>query len=58
MPEEMAFRKIKALGCEAAERTIPGLYRRIGKLLGTFSVRECANFLTRAGHASTCRNAL
>jgi transposase len=52
-PIEQAFSKLKALLRKAAERTIPGLCRRIGKLLGAFSARECANFLAHAGYAST-----
>ncbi len=43
-PIEQAFSKLKALLRKAAERTIPGLCRRIGKLLGAFSPIECANF--------------
>ena len=52
-PIEQAFSKLKALLRKAAERTIPGLCRRIGKLLGAFSPRECANFFAHAGYAST-----
>jgi transposase len=52
-PIEQAFSKLKALLRKAAERTIPGLCRRIGKLLGAFSARECANFFAHAGYAST-----
>jgi transposase len=52
-PIEQAFSKLKALLRKAAERTIPGLCRRIGKLLDAFSARECANFLAHAGYAST-----
>jgi transposase len=51
-PIEQAFSKLKALLRKAAERTIPGLCRRIGKLLGAFSPRECANFFAHAGYAS------
>ena len=52
-PIEQAFSKLKALLRKAAERTIPGLCRRIGKLLGAYSARECANFFAHAGYAST-----
>jgi transposase len=52
-PIEQAFSKLKTLLRKAAERTIPGLCRRIGKLLGAFSAKECANFFAHAGYAST-----
>ncbi len=52
-PIERVFSKLKALLRKTAKRTIPGLCRKIGKLLGAFSARECANFLAHAGYAST-----
>ena len=52
-PIEQAFSKLKALLRKAAERTIPRLYRRIGKLLAAFSAQECKNYFTHAGYAST-----
>ena len=52
-PIEQAFSKLKALLRKAAERTVPGLWRRIGKLLATFSARECKNYFRHAGYAST-----
>ena len=52
-PIEQAFSKLKALLRKAAERTVPGLWRRIGKLLATFSARECKNYFKHAGYAST-----
>ena len=39
-PIEQAFSKLKALLRKAAERTVPALYRRIGKLLAKFSARN------------------
>ena len=51
-PIEQAFSKLKALLRKAAERTIPGLCRRIGKLLAAFSATECTNYLAHAGYAS------
>jgi transposase len=51
-PIEQAFSKLKALLRKAAELTIPGLCRRIGKLIATFSARECANYFADAGYAS------
>ena len=52
-PIEQAFSKLKALLRKAAERTIPRLCRRIGKLLAAFSARECTNYFAHAGYAST-----
>jgi transposase len=52
-PIEQAFSKLKALLRKAAERTIPQLCRRIGKLIATFSARECENYFAHAGYAST-----
>lgn len=52
-PIEQAFSKLKALLRKAAERTVPALYRRIGKLVAKFSARECTNYFTHAGYAST-----
>jgi len=51
-PIEQAFSKLKALLRKAAERTVPGLWRRIGKLLAAFSARECKYYFTHAGYAS------
>jgi transposase len=51
-PIEQALSKLKALLRKAAERTVPNLRRRIGKLVRCFSETECANFLAHAGYAS------
>lgn len=51
-PIELAFSKLKALLRKAAERTIPGLCRRIGKLIAAFSARECTNYFSHAGYGS------
>lgn len=51
-PIEQAFSKLKALLRKAAERTVPNLRRRIGKLLATFTAADCANFLEHAGYGS------
>ena len=51
-PIEQAFSKLKALLCKAAEQTIPGLCRRIGKLISAFSDTECAHFFAHAGYTS------
>ena len=52
-PIEMAFSKLKALLRKAAERTISGLLRRIGRIAKAFSPRECRNFLCHAGYVQT-----
>jgi transposase len=48
-PIEMAFSKLKALSRKAAERTIPGLIRLIGRLLDNFSPEEIRIFLSHVG---------
>jgi transposase len=50
-PIEMAFSRLKALLRRAAERTIPGLVRRIARIVKSFTSRECRNFLRHAGYA-------
>jgi transposase len=49
-PIENAFSKLKALLRKAAERTVDGLWNRIGALLPTFRPQECANFFDAAGY--------
>jgi transposase len=51
-PIEQAFSKLKALLRKAAERTVPHLRRRVGKLLASFTAADCANFLEHSGYAS------
>src|SRR5262249_35071006 len=51
-PIEQFFSKLKALLRQAAERTIPNLWRRIRLLLRTVCPGECANFLRHAGYVS------
>jgi transposase len=41
-PIEQAFSKLKAHLRKAAETTVPALMRRIGRILITFSPRECS----------------
>jgi transposase len=48
-PIELAFSKLKALLSKAAQRTIPGLWRKIGSLFAAFSARECSNYFEQAG---------
>jgi len=52
-PIEQAFSKLKAHLRKAAEETVPGLLRRIGRILDTFTARECTNFLRHAGYVRT-----
>jgi transposase len=49
-PIEKAFSKLKALLRKAAERTVDGLWNKIGELLQTFTPRECENFFASAGY--------
>lgn len=50
-PIEMAFAKLKTLLRQQPERTIEGLWKRIGELLGAFLPHECANYFKAAGYA-------
>jgi len=52
-PIEMAFSKLKAHLRKAAEHTITGLLRRIGRVVKTFTPQECRNFLRHAGYVHT-----
>lgn len=52
-PIEQVFSKLKALLRKAAERTVPGLWRRIRSLLRTISEEECINCFRHAGYAPT-----
>ncbi len=49
-PIENAFAKLKALLRKAAERTVEGLWDTIGRLIDTFTPRECANYFAAAGY--------
>jgi transposase len=51
-PIEQVFAKLKTLIRKAEERTVDGLWRRIGSSLEAFTPRECANYLHNAGYAS------
>ncbi len=41
---------LKALLRKAAERTVEGLWRVIGRLIDTFIPKECANYFAAAGY--------
>ena len=49
-PIEQVFSKLKALLHKAAERTIPGLWRRIRSILRSISETECLNVFRHAGY--------
>ena len=49
-PIENAFSKLKALLRKAAERTVGGLWDRIGTILAAFKPAECANYFAAAGY--------
>jgi transposase len=49
-PIENAFAKLKALLRKAAERTVEGLWTKIGELLNAFTPQECANYFAAAGY--------
>jgi len=51
-PIEQLFAKLKALLRKAAERSVDGLWNRIGSLLNAFTPDECANYFRNAGYAS------
>ena len=50
-PIEQAFSKIKAHLRNAAERSVPALWDRIGTILDTFPTHQCQNFFHHAGYA-------
>ena len=52
-PIENAFAKLKALLRKAAERTVEGLWSKIGQLLPAFTPEECANYFAAAGYDAT-----
>jgi transposase len=52
-PIEMAFSKLKAHLRKAAEHTIPGLVRKIGRVVKAFTPQECRNFFRHVGYAQT-----
>ncbi len=49
-PIENAFSKLKAHLRKAAERTVEGLWTRIGASLPAFTPQECANLFAAAGY--------
>jgi transposase len=49
-PIEKAFAKLKAALRKAAERSLEGLWRSIGRIVPTFTPAECANYFAAAGY--------
>jgi transposase len=52
-PIEQVFAKLKHLLRKAAARTVEAVCVAIGKVLGTFSPEECANYFRNSGYART-----
>ena len=52
-PIEQVFAKLKALLRAASERTMEGLWTRIGSLLERFPPHECQNYLRHCGYAGS-----
>jgi transposase len=50
-PIEQSFAKLKANLRKAEERTVPALYDRIGRALGTFRTSEFSNYFRKSGYA-------
>lgn len=49
-PIENLFSKLKALLRKAAERTVEGLWRKIGELVENFTPEECQNYFRHCGY--------
>ena len=49
-PIEKAFPRLEAMLRKAGERTVSGLWDRIGKLVDIFQPRECANDVSACGY--------
>ncbi len=51
-PIEQVFAKLKAMLRKAAERSIDGLWQRIGECRNHFPPNECENYFRNAGYVS------
>ena len=49
-PIEKAFSKLKALLRKAAERTVGGLWKYLGEVLGELTPTDCRNYFTSCGY--------
>ena len=54
-PIELTFSKFKRLLRDAAERNVDDLWNTIGRLLGRFTPKECANYIRHCGFAHLAR---
>jgi len=52
-PIEQVFAKLKTLLRKKAARTVDAICEAIAELLTSFTPKECANYLTNAGYASS-----
>jgi transposase len=52
-PIELAFAKLKWLLRGAAERTVDGLWQRLGALIEQFPCAECHRYFRHCGYAAT-----
>ena len=52
-PIEQVFAKLKTLLRKKGARTVETICDAIGELLGSFAPKECGNYLTNAGYASS-----
>jgi transposase len=52
-PIEQVFAKLKTILRKADERTVDGVWQRIGQLLQCFTPAECSRYLQNAGYAAT-----
>jgi transposase len=52
-PIEQVFAKLKHLLRKAAARTLDAVVAAIGELLGSYTAKECANYLANAGYGQT-----
>lgn len=50
---ENAFSKLKAHLRKAAERTVDGLWKALGRIIDNFTPAECRNFFKAAGYDAT-----
>ncbi len=51
-PIELAFSKLKTMLRKSAERTVEGLWARIGQLLDQFTAEECRNYFRHCGYTA------
>ncbi len=51
-PIELAFSKLKTMLRKSAERTVEGLWTRIGQLLDHFTPEECRNYFRHCGYTA------